>query len=160
MYTPWLGNTAVWVLGAIWQIPLFVCLGERYSNIMCILRWTHVWFYWYWKTLLLVWDWWIGWNKWIRVCVCVCVCVCVWVGGWVSGWVCVCLYSTTCWFLQAAQHLWHTREVLDHRSFVVSISRGFWQVSSSLFLNLSYFTSKDENSSRLFTGEKTIWYNV
>ena len=93
MYTPWLGNTAVWVLGAIWQIPLFVCLGERYSNIMCILRRTHVWFYWYWKTLLLVWDWWIGWNKWIHVCVCVCVCVCVWVGGWVSGWVCVCVYT-------------------------------------------------------------------
>ena len=36
---------------------------------------------------------------------------------------------------------------LDQRSFVVSISRGFCQVPSSLFLNLSYFTSKDENSS-------------
>ena len=48
----------------------------------------------------------------------------------------------------------------DQRSFVVSISRGFCQVPSSLFLNLSYFTSKDENSSRPLTGEKTIWYNV
>ena len=25
---------------------------------------------------------------------------------------------------------------------------------------MSYFTSKDENSSRSPTGEKTIWYNV
>ena len=31
---------------------------------------------------------------------------------------------------------------------------------SSLSPNLSYFTSKDENSSQLLTGEKTIWYNV
>ena len=145
MYTPWLGNTAAWVLGAIWQIPLFVCLGKRYSNIMCILRRTHVWFYWYWKTLLLVWDWWIGWNKWIRVCVCVCVCVFILFHLLVSSG---CTTSVT-----------YARS-LGHRSFVVSISRGFWQVSSSLFLNLSYFTSKDENSSRQFTGEKTIWYNI
>ena len=33
-----------------------------------------------------------------RVCVCVRVC----------GWVCVCLYYSTCWFLPAAQCLWHT----------------------------------------------------
>ena len=25
---------------------------------------------------------------------------------------------------------------------------------------MSYFTSKDENSSRSITGEKTIWYNT
>ena len=25
---------------------------------------------------------------------------------------------------------------------------------------MSYFTSKDKNSSRQLTGEKTIWYNV
>ena len=35
----------------------------------------------------------------------------------------------------------------DQRTFVESISRGFCQVPSSLFLNLSCFTSKDENSS-------------
>ena len=44
----------------------------------------------------------------------------------------------------------------DQQSFVVSISRDFCQVPSSLFLNLSYFSSKDENSSRPLTGEKTI----
>ena len=118
MYTPWLGNTAAWVLGSIWQIPLFVCLEKRYSNIMCILRRTHVWFYWYWKTLLLVWDWWIGWNKWIRVCVCVCVC----------------LYSSTCWFLQAAQHLWHTREV-----WVTDLLLWVFQEASDKFLHLYFW---------------------
>ena len=35
----------------------------------------------------------------------------------------------------------------DLRPFVESIFRGFCRVPSSLFLNLSYFTSKDENSS-------------
>ena len=49
--------------------------------------------------------------------------------------------------------------IRDQRSFVLSISRGFCQVPSSLFLNLSYSTFKDENSSRPLTGEKTI-YNV
>ena len=44
----------------------------------------------------------------------------------------------------------------DQQSFVVSIIRGFCKVPSFLFLNLSYFTSKDENSRRLLTGEKTI----
>ena len=44
----------------------------------------------------------------------------------------------------------------DQRSFVVSIMWGFCKVPSFLFLNLSYFTSKDENSSRLLTGEKTL----
>ena len=44
----------------------------------------------------------------------------------------------------------------DQRSFVVSISGCYCQVPSSLSLNLSYFTSKDENSSQPLTGEKTI----
>ena len=44
----------------------------------------------------------------------------------------------------------------DQRSFVVSISWCCCQVPSSLSLNLSYFTSKDENSSQPLTGEKTI----
>ena len=46
----------------------------------------------------------------------------------------------------------------DQRSFVVSIARGFCQVPSSPYLKMSYFTFKDENSSPLHTGEKTIWY--
>ena len=79
---------------------------------------------------------------------CVCVCVCV----------CVCLYSSTCWFFWAARRLTYVRSS-DQQFFIVSIPRGFCQVPASLFLNLSYFTSKDETSSRLLTGEKTIWYN-
>ena len=84
---------------------------------------------------------------------CVCVCVCVYVC------VCVCVFiifhllvSTGC-----TTYVTYVRSS-DQRSFVLSISRGFCQVPSSLFLNLSYFSSKDENSSRPLTGEKTIWY--
>ena len=40
--------------------------------------------------------------------------------------------------------------------FVVSISRGFCPVPSSLFLNLSYFTSKDVTTACRKTGKKTI----
>ena len=39
-----------------------------------------------------------------------------------------------------------------------TFSECFCQVPSSLSPNLSYFTSKDENSSQPLTGEKTIWY--
>ena len=69
-----------------------------------------------------------------------CVCVCV----------CVCSYSSTCWFLPASSGCTTSLTYLrssDQRSFVVSILVSFCQVPSSLFLNLSYFTSKDENSS-------------
>ena len=65
--------------------------------------------------------------------------------------VCVCLYSSAFWLLPNARRLWHTSLTFlrcsDQRSFVVSISRGFCQVPSSQFLNLLYFTSKDENCS-------------
>ena len=44
----------------------------------------------------------------------------------------------------------------DQRSFVVSITSGFCQVPSSKFPNLSYFTSKDGNSSQQLTREKAI----
>ena len=47
---------------------------------------------------------------------------------------------------------------LDQRSFVVSIARGFCQIPSSLFPNLSYLTSKDVTPARQKTGEKTISY--
>ena len=48
----------------------------------------------------------------------------------------------------------------DQRSFVAGIIRGFCQVPSSPFLNLSCVNSKDENSNRPLAGEKTKWYNV
>ena len=89
-----------------------------------------------------------------RLCVCVRACVCACVR------VCVCLYSSTCWFLPAARHLWYTWEVRINDLLLWAFSGCFCQVPSSLSLNLSYFTSKDENSSQPLTGEKTIRYNV
>ena len=68
------------------------------------------------------------------VCVCVCVCLCV----FMLFHLLVSSDSTT--FVTSVRSS-------DQQSFVVSISRGFCQVPSSLFLNLSYFTSKEENSS-------------
>ena len=70
----------------------------------------------------------------VRVCVCVCVCVCMFILFHLlisSG----CMTSVT--YMRCS----------EQRSFVVSITRGFCQVSSSPFLSLSYFTSKDENCS-------------
>ena len=74
--------------------------------------------------------------------------------------VCVCLCSSTCWFLPTARHLWYMWEVRINDLLLWAFSGCFCQVPSSLSPNLSYFTSKDENSSRSPTGEKTIWYNV
>ena len=70
--------------------------------------------------------------------------------------VCVCLCSSTCWFLSDARHLWYTWEVRINDLLLWAFSGCFCQVPSSLFPNLSYFTSKDENSNRFSTGEKTI----
>ena len=67
------------------------------------------------------------------VCVHGCMCVCV----------CMCLYSSTvkasfvCKMLCCEYH-----------------SRCFWQVPSSPFLKISYFTSKDETPAHRQTGEK------
>ena len=79
----------------------------------------------------------------------VCVCVCV--------YVCVCMFilfhqliSSGC--MTSVTYM----RCSEQRSFVVSITRGFCQVPSSPFLSLSYFTSKDENCSWQYTGEKTI----
>ena len=66
------------------------------------------------------------------VCVCVCVCLFILFHLLVSSG-----FTTSVTYVRCS----------DQRSFVVSIIRGFCQVHSSLFLNLSYFTSKDENSS-------------
>ena len=74
----------------------------------------------------------------VCVFVCVCVCVYVWVGVFILFFL---LVSSDC-----KTSLTYLR-CSDQRSFVVSISRGFCQVPSSLFLNLSCFISKDENSS-------------
>ena len=79
-----------------------------------------------------------GGNVCVRASVCVCVCMCVCV------YVCVCVYTLP---PVGFFRLHDVCDIRDQRSFVLSISRGFCQVPSSLFLNLSYFTSKDENSS-------------
>ena len=78
-----------------------------------------------------------------------------------TDWMCVCVFilfhllvSSDCTTSET-----YVRSS-DQRSFVVSISGCCCQVPSSLSPNLSYFTSKDENSSQPLTGEKTIWYNV
>ena len=85
-------------------------------------------------------------TNFLLTCVCVCVCVCV------------CLYSSTCRLFPTARRLWHTWDVQINDLVVVSIARGFCQVPSSPFPNLSYFTSKDVTPSHRKTGEKTIWY--
>ena len=68
------------------------------------------------------------------MCVCVCVCVCVFILFHL-------LASSDC--KTSVTYL----RCSDQRSFVVSIARGYCQVPSSPYLKLSYFTSKDENSS-------------
>ena len=70
------------------------------------------------------------------MCVCVCVCVCLSV--FILFHLLVSSDSTT--------SVTYVRSS-DQQSFVVSISRDFCQAPSSLFLNLSYFNSKEENSS-------------
>ena len=80
-------------------------------------------------------DWKTGY---VCVCVFVCVCMYVWVGVFILFFL---LVSSDC--KTSLRYL----RCSDQRSFVVSISRGFCQVPSSLFLNLSCFISKDENSS-------------
>ena len=66
------------------------------------------------------------------VCVCVCVCMFILFHLLISSG---CMTSVT--YMRCS----------EQRSFVVSITRGFYHVPSSLFLSLSYFTSKDENCS-------------
>ena len=83
----------------------------------------------------------------VRVCVCVCVCVCVFMLFHL-------LASSTC-----TTSVRYVRSS-DQWSFVVSITRGFCQVPSSLFPNLSYFTSEDVTPACRKTGEKTIQYTA
>ena len=79
----------------------------------------------------------------VYVCVCVCVCVFLLLRLLASS---ICKTSLT--YLRCT----------NQRSFVVSIARGFCQVPSSPFPNLSHFSSKDVTPSRQKTEEKTIWY--
>ena len=74
--------------------------------------------------------------------------------------VCVFLYSST---LKASSVCKMSKTYLRLRinDFVLSILVDcVIQVPSSPFLKMPYFTSKDENSSRSLTGEKTIWYKL
>ena len=80
------------------------------------------------------------------VLVCVCVFVCV----------CACVYTFPPAGFFRLQDFFDVLEMFW--SFAVSISRGICQVTSSLFLNLSYFNSKDENSSPQLLERKR--YNI
>ena len=86
----------------------------------------------------------------IQMLVCVCVCVCL----------CLCVFIP--FHLLASSDCKASLICLrcsDQLSFVESISRGFCQVPSSQILNLSYFTSKDENSSwQLLERKRMRWY--
>ena len=82
----------------------------------------------------------------------------------VESWtwmVCVCVYILPPWrFLPSARCPRHT---WGHRSTILCCEyqlTALCQVPSLPYLKMSYFTSKDENSSRSITGEKTIWYNT
>ena len=87
------------------------------------------------------------------VCVCVCVCVCL--------CVCVCVYILPPWmFLPSAKcprHTWGYGSTVLCCEYKLT---ALCQVPSWPYLKMPYFTSKDENSSRSSTGEKTIWYDV
>ena len=80
------------------------------------------------------------------VCVCVCVCVCVYTLHLLafSG------YKTFVTYLRCK----------DQRSCVVSIAGCFYQVPSSPFRNLSYFTPKDETPTHRQTREKRYDVNL
>ena len=89
-----------------------------------------------------------------------CVCVCVYVCVYVCVCVCLCVYTHPSVGFFRLHDVFDKCEKFGSTIFYCEYSDIFCQVPSSLFLNLSYFTSKEENSSHLLTGEKTIWYNV
>ena len=61
--------------------------------------------------------------------------------------VCVCVYTLTPVGFFRLHDVFDIREKFGSTIFCCEYSVSFCQVPSSLFLNLSYFTSKDENSS-------------
>ena len=86
----------------------------------------------------------------LRVCVCVCVCV----GGWVGG--CVCLVFILFHLLVSfgcTTSVTYVRSS-DQRSFVESISRGFCQAPSFLFVNYHVYLQR-RKLQLTTTGEKT-----
>ena len=74
-------------------------------------------------------------TSWDTAWMCVCVCVCV------------CVYTLTPVGFFRLHDVFDIREKFGSTIFCCEYSVSFCQVPSSLFLNLSYFTSKDENSS-------------
>ena len=71
--------------------------------------------------------------------------------------VCVCLYSFTIKASSVCDDAWDIPEYTDQRSCVVKYySRFLYQVPSSPFLKISYFTSKNKTRASQQTGEKTI----
>ena len=85
-------------------------------------------------------------NNELRYCLDVCVCVCV------------CVYTLTPVGFFRLHDVFDIREKFGSTIFCCEYSVSFCQVPSSLFLNLSYFTSKDENSSHRLLERK--WYDI
>ena len=96
----------------------------------------------------------------ICVCVCMCVCVFVCVCECVCVCVCVCVYSLPLAGFFRLQDVCNIHTCSDQGSFVVCVTKGFCQVPSSPFPNLSYFISKDVTPACRKTAEKTIWYTA
>ena len=79
------------------------------------------------------------------------------IGVYVRVCVCVCLYSFTIKASSVCDDAWDIPEYTDQRSCVVKYySRFLYQVPSSPFLKISYFTSKNKTRASQQTGEKTI----
>ena len=85
-----------------------------------------------------------------------CIKLCVTCVSLRGGCVCVCVYTLPPVGFFRLHNVFDIREKFRSTIFCCEYSDSFCQAPSSLFLNLSYFTSKDENSSHRLTGEKTI----
>ena len=100
----------------------------------------------------------------VYMCMCVCMCVCVFVcvceSVCVCVCVCVCVYSLPLAGFFRLQDVCNIHTCSDQGSFVVCVTKGFCQVPSSPFPNLSYFISKDVTPACRKTAEKTIWYTA
>ena len=82
----------------------------------------------------------------------VCVCVCVFLRVCVCVCVCVCLYSSTVEPSPVCSDTLDILEGLDQQYCVVGTGC-FYRISSSQFLNLAFFTSKDKTPGNPQTGE-------
>ena len=95
-------------------------------------------------------------SVYVCVCMCVCVCVCGWVGRCGCVCVCGCVYTLPPVGFFRLHDIFNIHEKFRSMIFCCEYSGSFCQVPSSLFLILSYFTSKDKNSSHPLTGKKAI----